>query len=79
MNQASNDSETRNEISEALDPITLQMMKIPAGDLVDKMSSNMVNWLADSAIAWAKKEGDDSFDKEIEYCEPEVEYIPVPI
>ena len=49
------------------------------------MSDDIVNWLSDTAIAFAKREGvDDGFEEEIEdinTCESviEYEYIPIPI
>lgn len=49
------------------------------------MSDDIVNWLSDTAIAFAKREGvDDGLEEEIEdinTCESviEYEYIPIPI
>lgn len=64
-------------------PITLQVMKIPAEDFVATMSDDIVNWLSDTSIAFAKIEGvDDEESNEInknQNCEPIIEYVPIPI
>jgi hypothetical protein len=78
LGDASNETEIRYEISEALSPITLQMMKIPATEFVATMDDNIVNWLADSAIAWAGM-NDTATKNELKTCEPIIEYVPVPI
>ena len=58
-------------------------MKVPAEDFVATMSDDIVNWLSDTSIAFAKIEGVDDLESsntnQNQNCEPIIEYIPIPI
>lgn len=80
-NAEEDESLIRQEISKALNPITEELMKVPAEEFVQTMSDDIVHWISDTAIAFAKVEGieveNEELDSDITICEPEIKFIPI--
>ena len=76
LKTSKNETQVRQQVAKAIDPLSKHMMNAPGPALVNTMPDEVVNWIAETAIVWAQHEG--IRDNETEWFFQEPEECPEP-